>query len=76
MGGHPIGMRLEFGVVGKHPIGGSGDVRKHPIETWFGPGVVGGRSVGILGAACCRHGVCAQIGVGAIGTMGFSQVGG
>ena len=62
-------MRFEFGVVGKHPIGGSGDMRKHTIEMWFGSGVVGGHPVGILGAGCCRHGVCAQIGVGAIATV-------
>ena len=42
MGRHPIGARFEFGVVGKYPIGGSGDMGKNPVEMRFGPRVMGG----------------------------------
>ena len=57
---HPIGVRYEPGFAGRYPIGMLGVAGKHPI--------------GMAGVARCKHGVCAQIGVGAkASTVKFSQ---
>ena len=49
-------------------------VGKRPIRMRYEPGVAGKHPIGIIGVACRKHGVCAQIEVGGIASMvDFSQ---
>ena len=53
---------------------GGGVAGKRPVGMRHERGVVGKHPVGMPGVARCKHGVCAQIGVGAKAlTVEFSQ---
>ena len=45
--------------------GRGGVAGERPIGMRYGPGVVGKHPIEISGVACCKHDVCARVGVGA-----------